>query len=201
MYIPKQFKITDTEVIFNFCLEHPFGVLLQSGDSEPVGTHLPFLIKKEHDHLVLEGHIALANGQSKHIRSGKVGMVILSGPEAYISSSVYSHENVPTWNYQAVHIYGTIEPMNEPELITHLDQLVEHFEDGRSKKLELSALPNEMLEAYRKEVIGFRLTSYRVEAAFKLSQNRNEDDHQNILKELGKDHVNTDLTDAMKKHR
>jgi transcriptional regulator len=200
MYIPSEFKITDSKAIFEFCQQHPFGVLLQSGDSEPLGTHLPFLIKQDRDHLLLEGHIAAANAQSKHIRSGKVAMVILSGPHAYVSSSVYTHPNVPTWNYQAVHIYGTLEVMNEPELIEHLDEMVQTFEADRTKKLNLNTLPEELLESYRREIIGFRLTSYRTEAAFKLSQNRNETDHQKILNDLGQCPINKELLEAMKKH-
>jgi transcriptional regulator len=201
MYIPKEFRITDTAEILNFIQNHPFGILIQSGDAEPIGTHLPFLFNEKDGQIIAEGHIALANPQSTHIRAGKTAMIVLTGADGYISSSVYTHQNVPTWNYQSVHVYGTLERMNEIELTEHLDQIVHKFEDSRMEKLKLASLPGDMLEEYKREIVGFRLTSYRVEAAFKLSQNRNEEDHQNILEDLGKCPINAELIEAMKKHR
>ena len=201
MYIPKEFQITDSKEIIDFAQNHPFGVLIQSGDIEPIGTHLPFLFVEKEDQFIAEGHIARANPHCNFIRTGKTALIILTGPNGYISSSVYTHQNVPTWNYQAVHIYGTLETMTDVELIEHLNQIVDKFEDPRTEKLELASLPQEMLEAYRKEIVGFRLTAYRTEAAFKLSQNRNEIDHQRIIEDLDQCPMNKDLIAAMKKFR
>lgn len=201
MYIPEEFKITDPSIISEFIQKHPFGLLVQSGDLEPVATHLPFLIKNDGENYVLEGHLAKSNPHSTIIRSGKTAMTIFNGSHGYVSSTVYGHPNVPTWNYQAVHIYGTLEVLSETELICHLEEVVDHFESDRENKLDLKKLPQEMLNSYRQEIVGFRLNSYRVEAAFKLSQNRNDEDHQRIIDDLGKCPINQELVDAMKKHR
>lgn len=201
MYIPKEFKVTDPKEIIDFAKNNPFGILVQSGDLEPFGTHLPFLFRENDDQLIAEGHVARANPQSHAIRTGKTALIVLTGAHGYISSSVYSHQNVPTWNYQAVHIYGTLEVMEDLELKMHLEQIVEKFEATRTKKLDLNQLSEDMLDAYRKEIVGFRLNAYRTEAAFKLSQNRNEIDHQRIIEDLDQCPMNKDLIAAMKKFR
>jgi transcriptional regulator len=97
---------------------------------------------------------------------------------------VYGHPNVPTYNYQAAHIFGMIELLSNDQLKTHLEKVVVEFERNRSTPLNLDSLPEEMLQQYRAEVVGFRITSFKTELAFKFSQNRNDQDFSNILKDL-----------------
>lgn len=198
MYIPDNFNITDLNEIESFLQNNSFGTLIHSGDSEPIATHLPFLIEGNKGVFTLEGHIALRNEQSKFIRKGKSVLIIFLGATGYVSSSVYDHPNVPTYNYQAVHVYGTINPMSESELKAHLDKMVHLHEDSRYPSLQIENLPKELLEVYYKEIIGFRIESYKVEAAFKLSQNRNLTDFESILLDLSKDPKNEALIQAMK---
>lgn len=199
MYVPESFQIKDLSEIESFLLNNSFGTLIHSGDSEPLATHLPFLIERDNELFTLEGHIALHNEQSKFIRKGKSVLVTFLGATGYVSSSVYGHPNVPTYNYQAVHVYGTINPLSEMELMAHLDKMVRLYEETRCPSLKMENLPKEMLEAYYKEIVGFKIESYKVEAAFKLSQNRNSSDFEAILHDLSKDPRNTDLIESMKK--
>lgn len=199
MYIPESFKITDLNEIEAFLHNHSFGTLIHSGDSEPLATHLPFLIERKDDVFTLEGHIAIQNDQSKFLRKGKSVLVTFLGATGYISSAVYGHSNVPTYNYQAVHVYGVVHPMSTSELVTHLDKMVSKHEENRCPSLKMENLPQEMLEAYYQEINGFKIESYKVEAAYKLSQNRNSSDFEAILHDLSKDPKNADLIQAMKK--
>lgn len=197
MYVPEPFNITDQEEIFRFLKAHPFAMLVQNGDNVPIATHLPFLAFKEGNDIVLEAHIAAANPQSQLIRNGKTALVVFQGPHAYISSSVYHHENVPTWNYQSIHACGTIKPLSEDELTRHLKNLVDHFEQGRPNAVNTTNLPIEMLNSYRKEILGFKISIYKIDAAYKLSQNRNDLDHKSIMNDLSGDPKNERIVKEM----
>lgn len=198
MHVPKEFLVTDPKEITSFLLENNFGTLVATSDNlEPVATHIPFTIRTDGDELILEGHIARANKQSDLLKNGKTVLVIFQGPNAYISSSVYSHENVPTWNYQSIHVYGIIRPLTETELTDHLASLVENHEKTRENPLAYNSFSPDMLQAYLKELVAFRITSYRIEAAYKLSQNRSAEDFQNIITDLDKDKKNRSIVEAM----
>lgn len=200
MYIPIEFAITDTAQIESFLQDNPFGILVLSvGLAEPQATHIPFLIRRVDDGFILEGHMAKNNPQSQQLAKGKSVLAIFSGPHAYVSASVYQHENVSTWNYQAVHIYGTIKVLTEEDKDLHLQEILHHFENGRDKALSYRSLSQNMLDSYKQEIVAFRIRSYRVEAAFKLSQNRTTADKERIIQDLSKNEEHSSLVQAMKK--
>jgi transcriptional regulator len=185
MYIPKEFKETNQAEILHFIGNNALGILVSStGVFEPLVSHIPFISSLENDEITLEGHLAINNPHAEQIKNGKTALVIFQGPNAYISSSVYTHENVPTWNYQAVHIYGTVEILTKDALQLHLKQAIDYFESERTNKLDYSKFSKSMFESYLSEIIGFRLRAYKTEAAYKLSQNRNNTDFQNIVTDL-----------------
>ena len=108
MYIPKYFEVSTIEEIWGFIQENSFGTIVTTVQGKPVATHLPLQVMKEGDTYYITGHMAYANPQWKTFEDEHENvLVIFQGPHAYISSSWYTHENVPTWNYQAVHLYGT----------------------------------------------------------------------------------------------
>lgn len=201
MYAPEPFNISDEEEILRFLRAHPFGMLVQNGENTPIATHLPFLVLTEDNEIILEAHIAIANPQSQLIRNGKTALVIFQGPHAYVSSSVYHNENVPTWNYQSIHVYGTIKPLSEDELKSHLKNIVDHFEKGRPNPIDTASLPKEMLNSYQKEILGFRIVIYKLEAAYKLSQNRNSLDHGAIMNDLSRDPQNERIVKEMSRFK
>lgn len=186
MYVPKAFEVRDAAIIDAFIQEHPFISLITVQDEYPIATHLPINAKKVANQWVLEGHLALANPQHLAIQRNSKALAIFMGPHAYISSSVYSHENVPTWNYQAVHARGELQILDDSELDSHLSDLVTFFEKSRHEPLELSSFSADLMQEYKKEIVGFRLRVEKIEAAFKLSQNRNSEDYQAIIEDLEK---------------
>lgn len=201
MYIPEEFNVSDRKSIQKFISEYNFGMLIMNGiDGMPVVSHLPFVLKEIEHEFVLEFHLAKANPQANLIKNGTQGKVVVNGPNAYVSSSVYGHVNVPTFNYQAVHLMGSLQVLSKEELVKHSKELVALFESNREKQVDTSLWPREMLEAYSNEIIGVRLNVYKVEAAFKLSQNRNEEDYQAIIQDLSKGNWNEKaLAEEMKK--
>lgn len=202
MYIPADFLQSDINEIEQFLHDNSFGTIVSTNELHlPIATHLPFLIERNGDDFILEGHMAKANQQSELLKKGKNVLLIFQGPNAYVSSAVYDHPNVPTWNYQSVHIHGTIELMTEVELHTHLGKMVSLHEGKRETPLNYDTLPAEMVKSYSQEIIGFKIVSFNMEAAYKLSQNRNEADHQNIIDDLSKDKKNRSIIEAMNRSK
>jgi transcriptional regulator len=185
MYIPVDFQEENSEELLRFMQAHPLGTVVSAtAAQEPCASHLPCLVKCIGNEWILEFHIAHANPQISFLKNGKTVLVIFNGPNAYVSSSVYTHANVPTWNYQSVHVHGFVEPMTDRELTEHLFASVAFFEAERPRKLDLNSLPPAMLKAYQQDISGFRIRAYKVEGAYKLSQNRNHADYGHIISDL-----------------
>lgn len=186
MYIPEAFRVTDDVTIRTFLNEHPFGILSVNGyDGMPLMAHLPFLVvDMPGGKWGIEGHMAVENPLVAFVRPGQQAVMTVSGAHGYVSSSLYGHVNVPTYNYQAVQLRGTFTQLSPMELLGHLEKVVHAFEKNRRQPLDFTHFPQEMLNAYLKEIVGFRLEVFDAEAAFKLSQNRNDKDFRSIVNDL-----------------
>src|ERR1700759_3690581 len=109
MYIPRRFEEKDTHTIHTFIRENSFAILLSIQDGRPVGTHIPLQLEtNEEGKDILVGHISRGNEQKHTLVDGAQILAIFPGPHAYISPRWYTEMRVPTWNYIAVHVYGTI---------------------------------------------------------------------------------------------
>src|SRR5476649_177662 len=107
MYIPSFNKFEDPRQVVGFMQRYSFATIVTVKDGTPIATHLPFIIKRQDDKIILSSHFAKANPQSSGINNSSA-LVIFTEPHAYISPKNYEKEaNVPTWNYLAVHTYGT----------------------------------------------------------------------------------------------
>lgn len=186
MFVPEEFSVNDPQAIDDFILAHPFISLVTTNTKFPIATHIPIVAKKINNIWNIEGHISLSNEQSHSIKNNLPALCIHLGANAYISSSVYGHENVPTWNYKAVHLSGRLVPLTKNEMENHLNELVELFEQNREDPLNYNNFSKSMIDSYKNEIIGFRLIVEKIEAAFKLSQNRNKRDHHAIIEDLEK---------------
>ncbi|MDG1573409.1 FMN-binding negative transcriptional regulator [Robiginitalea sp. M366] len=183
MYIPPKYRNEDPEAIRRFIREHAFGILVSGGAETPMATHLPLELEEAgNGQLVLCGHFARANPQWQHIADGQQVLCIFNGPHAYVSSSWYQQEEVPTWNYMAVHLTGTYRQQTEAELWASLHRLVDRYEADSEAPVRLQDLSEATLRQVR-GIVGFTITATRLEAAFKLSQGR-EQDHPRIVSEL-----------------
>ncbi len=185
MYIPKLFAQQNETEIVQFIEHNNFGILVNQVDQRPWATHIPFIYSqsKEGKHQ-LTGHISKANKQWESFGNEDEVLVIFSGPHAYISSSWYDHENVPTWNYTAVHVYGKISLLNEDELYQELAKLMEKHESSVQNPKVLAQMPQELVRKEMKGIVGFRIHITEFQAVEKLSQNRDAKNHQVIINEL-----------------
>lgn len=184
MYIPKYFKVTDVEEIRNFVQENSFGTIVTTKKGRPIATHLPFGFTEQGEDFYITGHMAYGNPQWRTFEENDDVLVMFQGPHAYISSSWYAHENVPTWNYQAVHMYGKASILEKDALIKDLTTMLEKYEGHRENPVLWDTLSPKLLESELKGIVGFKIKVEEIQAAYKLSQNRNETDYNNIIEKL-----------------
>jgi transcriptional regulator len=203
MYIPPAFNVDCPEQAVEFMQQHSFATLVTvDGEQAPFASHLPVLCEKRNDGIVLLSHMARANPQWKQFDCDGDGdvLTIFNGPHAYVSPSWYNTVAVPTWNYAAVHVYGT------PRLITEDDQLEElllktvtkfeqRFENPWTDQNE-----QELRGQLKKAIVGFEIHVTRVEAKFKLSQNRSAEDVQGAYNALSvsPNQTDRDLAELMR---
>jgi transcriptional regulator len=109
---------------------------------------------------------------------------------------------VPSWNYVAVHVYGKAHMQSEQELIESLRQLTNKYEKDSVHPVSVDTMSEKFLHAELRGTIGFEITIERMEANFKLSQNRDEKNHTQIISELEKrgDHNAVSVANEMRKH-
>lgn len=201
MYIPKHFEVTDFEEIREFIEKNSFGTIVTTKHGKPMATHVPLELHRQGNDYFITGHVAYANPQVETFEDGLENVLVMyQGPHAYISSSWYTSEDVPTWNYQSVHLYGTLRIMSEQELEEDLKLLLKKYEGHRENPAVWENLSSQTKKQI-KGIVGFKIKVHEVQAAYKLSQNRNEEDYQNIIDQL---HDENDLNakevaEAMKK--
>jgi transcriptional regulator len=184
MYTPKHFQNNDPEDVRRFLEANGFGILISQTSGQLQATHLPMLLSE--DGTKLTGHLARGNQQSKSFAGPGEVLAIFSGPHTYISSSWYDHQNVPTWNYVAVHVYGTLRISTEDELRASLKQLVDKYEKQSEKPARVEDLPDDYMKHALMGIVGFEIDITSVEATYKLSQNRDAANHQAVINQLEK---------------
>jgi len=184
MYIPKYFKVTNVDEIWDFVQKNSFGTIVTTEQGKPIATHLPLGLTKKGDDYYITGHMAFGNPQWRTFETCEDVLVMFQGPNAYISSSWYSHENVPTWNYQAIHMYGKASILEKDELIEELTGMLEKYEHYSENPVLWDKLSPELLENQLKGIVGFKIKVEEIQAAYKLSQNRNETDYISIIDKL-----------------
>ncbi len=181
MYLRPAFTETDIGRIAALIEDNSFGLLVTSGAGGMDASHVPFVVRRAGDSLVLGAHLAAANAQCAALDGG-MALAIFSGPHAYISPSWYrTQPAVPTWDYAAVHVHGRLELVDdEPGTGAILKDLAED-DPGR---FALNALPDKFRAMMLKGIRAFRLHPTRIEAQWKMSQNRSAEDRLGVIAAL-----------------
>lgn len=185
LFIPKKYRMEHDEAI-QFLMSHPFALLITVDEHRPTATHIPIQIHVEDGRVYATGHIAYGNTQKKTLEGNDDVLLIFQGPHAYISSTWYTVEEVPTWDYLAVHAYGTARILTRDELKLDLDKLLNRYESHRENGRLWHTFDPELLESEMKGIVGFEIEITSIEAAAKMSQNRKDDDYKRIVMELEK---------------
>lgn len=195
MYIPKQFEAEDFNDVVAFMQRYNFAPIISVSNHRPVATHLPFVVEREEDDIVLTSHFARANKQWEDIASKEV-LCIFSEPHAYISPKNYEQkENVPTWNYISVHAYGKTELVSdEEEVMLLLEKMIHTFEPDYFNQWQ------NLSEVYKHKMMNgitaFRIYVHQLLANEKLSQNKNETERKSIIEDLAGSSLESERTIA-----
>ncbi|MEM6716318.1 MAG: FMN-binding negative transcriptional regulator [Cyanobacteria bacterium P01_C01_bin.147] len=186
MYRPKIFREDDVHKLVDFMRANSFATLVSIVDGRPHASHIPLIVTVQDDDVILTGHLAKQNPQCRAFDHAE-SLAIFTGPHAYISPQLYEkRENVPTWNYIAVHAYGRPQPLtlnDAPERMADMiDDMVNAYEVVYQQQW------HSLSEQYRNRmmngIIGFEMPVTRLEGKFKLSQNRSQVDQKSVADAL-----------------
>jgi transcriptional regulator len=182
MYIPKYFEMSERDRQLAFMRANSFATVVTHGEAGMIASHVPVRSVPVPDDsaVLLRFHLAKPNPQVAQLRAGHEALVIFNGPHAYISPSNYAkEENVPTWNYLAVHAYGSVSEVIENEAkLALLADLIGHYE--AAFQLQWDSLSDKYREGMLAGIVGFELKVTRIEGKAKLSQNRSEADQRSV---------------------
>lgn len=181
MYPPPHHQSHDIEKMISVIKHFPLGILITAKDGKPFVTHIPFIYNETTKKLV--AHIDRNNPQVEMLYDDAEVTVVFNGPDTYISPSVYSTPQLPTWNYIIVHITGNIQLINEPEAVKNTMVAMTEFLEGREQKFVLKN-DDPRMERLINYIQAFEIEITHWEGKFKLSQDKIPQDFENAKQEL-----------------
>jgi transcriptional regulator len=187
MYVPEHFKLGDVSEQHALMRAYPFAALITNSEAGFEVTHLPTVLKSEGTLGVVECHVSRANPHWREIGKSGRGLLIYTGPEAYITPAWYvgkaEHGKVvPTWNYAVVHAHGTAEIIDDRQwLVQHVSELTDQQEAGATVPWATSDAPGNFIEMLSRGIVGMRFTINRLEGKAKMSQNRELPDREGVV--------------------
>ncbi|NVK73248.1 MAG: FMN-binding negative transcriptional regulator [Oceanospirillaceae bacterium] len=187
MYLPKHFAITDQEELLDFVKTFPFATLVSHGEDGLNAEHIPMLVQVDADNRVfLQAHIAKANALWQKVADQTHVLVIFQGENAYITPNWYPSKKVdgkavPTWNYRAVHIKGSIRFIHDAQWkLSLLEGLTHVHEQTQPFPWAMSDAPQEFIDRLQEAVVGIEITVTDIQGKYKLSQNQSTDNKNGI---------------------
>ena len=183
MYIPAQDRVTDAAKINAFIQANGFATLISHGDKGSWASHLPFVFDEPQNGEggVLRTHMARANEQWLQVKANPEVICIFLGPHSYISPSWYAAKiAVPTWNYTAVHVYGTAKIEDDRFLRRTVEDTTRKYE-AKMPSPWLMPIPKDYIANMMKAIVGVSIRITRVEAKFKLGARRSAEDQLGVL--------------------
>jgi transcriptional regulator len=191
MYTPRSFAIDDLQQMQQHMLDTRLAMVVTHGAQGLQASHLPLLLRPDQGpNGTLYGHFARANPQWKELQEGAEALVIFAGADAYVSPGFYPGKAehgkvVPTWNYVAVHAYGTAQVITDAEpLLDLVSALTDRHEAGRAQPWKVADAPADYIDGMLKAIVGFALPIQRLEGKRKLSQNRSSADMAGVREGL-----------------
>lgn len=186
MYVPRHFREDRLDVLHAIIEENSFATLVSSSPDGIIATHIPFLLRRSGgEYGTLRGHVARANPHWEHLAQGESAVIFL-GSHAYVSPAWYaSTDRVPTWNYVAVHAYGTPRLIEDDQVLRELvADTVRRYEDAFERPWDLSSITEEKLPALLRGIVGFEIPIRRIDGKRKLGQNRSRADREGMVSGL-----------------
>lgn len=184
MYIPEFNRVEDHAAALAFMRKNPFAILVSNDHDALFATHLPVAVGEKGGQVTLRAHVAKANPHWRVLEQHE-SLVIFHGPHAYVSPSLYEiRESVPTWNYATVHAYGrgTVLP-SDADKHQVLAGLISQFDASYLE--QWNSFEDQYRSRMLNHIVAFEIAVTRIEAKFKLSQNRTKIEQENVIQALG----------------
>ena len=184
LYNPRHFASADDRAVRRVLAEHGFATLITSAGHEVAVSHIPVLFEPSPGAQgSVIGHLAGANPHAEALETG-ASFLIFQGPFGYVSPNWYTNQvgSVPTWNYVAVHVHGRIERIDGiQDKRAIVDALSARHEASFPRRWTSTKMDSSLLEKMLGAIVGFRMVVERVDAKFKLSQNRTGVDRAGVI--------------------
>ena len=187
MYHFSYFKEKDRKIIFELIENFPFAFLTGSLNSgKQVATQVPILFEERNGELYLQGHIMRNTDHHKAFIENQNVLAVFTGPSAYVSASWYSNPQIgSTYNYMSVHVNGRMRFMSDAELIEFMRKFTLKFEKGNPLSPTIyDNLPVSFIDKMLPAIVGFEIKAETLDNVFKLSQNRDKESFENIIRNL-----------------
>lgn len=188
MYIPDHFSIKNLATLHGIIQSHPLGVLVSTTPEGLDANHIPFELDPARG--LLTAHVARANPVWQQCRDGADVMVIFRGNESYISPNWYPskhemHRQVPTWNYEVVHVHGRLTVQDDERFVRGVvARLTREHESSEPKPWRMGDYAPEYIDAMLRAIVGIEVAITRMDGKAKLSQNREERDRLSAAEAL-----------------
>lgn len=182
MYMPELYRENDLPTLHALMRDNSFATLVTQHEGAPFATHLPLILEPdEGPYGTLLGHVARANPQWRDFDAAQEVLVIFQGPHTYVSPSWYEVElSVPTWNYAAVHAYGTVRLITDYDACCALLDTLVRTHEAQFARPWLFQLPEDYVRQMVQGIVAFAIRITRLEGKLKLSQNRSLTDQQQV---------------------
>ncbi|GAB4092332.1 FMN-binding negative transcriptional regulator [Flaviaesturariibacter terrae] len=187
MYNLPEYKEQDPQLVLRFIREHPFATIIGvTKEGAPVATQIPVFIEEREGKLYLSGHMMRKLDHQLAFEENPQTLCVFTGAHTYVSATWYSNpQQGSTWNYQAVHVRGTMRFLDEEGLIAVLRKTSLHFEGGNAASATVyDNLPAAYTGKMLKAIAGFEVAVTDIQHVFKLSQNRDRESYGNIIEQL-----------------
>ncbi|MBP6900053.1 MAG: FMN-binding negative transcriptional regulator [Burkholderiaceae bacterium] len=179
MYTPSHFAQTHAESLHRLMREHPLGMLVTAGPDGLDADHLPFEFDPGPAPLGrLQAHVARANPLWQRCPSGTPVMVVFRGAQAYVSPSWYpskheAHRQVPTWNYEVVHVHGRLVLRDDERFLRGLlARLTRQHEAAEARPWKMGDSAPEFIAEMLARIVGIEVEITAITGKSKLSQNK-----------------------------
>ena len=191
MYQPSHFREERTEVQHALMRAHPLALLVTFGEGGLTANPVPLILHPEHgERGVLRGHLARANPQWRSFDPSVECLAVFQGADVYVTPSWYATKRqtgkvVPTWNYAVVQVYGRLTAVEDSGwLREQVRSLTDRHEAARSAPWAVADAPDDFVRSQLKGIVGIEIAIGRIEAKWKVSQNRNEADRAGVAEGL-----------------
>ncbi len=189
MYDLPYHKARNEQDIKEFIGKNPFAFLTGcDADNKPIATQIPVFIEEKDGKRILRGHIMKNTDHHKAFMHNENVLAVFTGRHTYVSGTWYSNPHTPsTWNYMSVHAKGIIRFLDDDALIDVLRMTTLHFENqNKQSETIYDNLPAELTEKLVKAIVAFEIEVKEIDSVFKLSQDRDAESYDNIIKHLDK---------------